>query len=231
MRKNTPKKSRRQTPQTIPLMEYDELKSEILLQFELNRLFKISIEQPSEMELLQMIVSVRTADPELSAGEAENKAKLFWLESRIVARAATMMDRRRAALTKLLFSQGATTIEFDRFLRRLLPRDQDPAERQRYFEEGVRRIAGTFVKFFHAGGAGWPKTKHADVMRENHARFEPMVEMIRQRFQNGVSMEDAVIYSPLILGWREYAASQAMRGSLRHDSAVKRQGTAENNPE
>jgi hypothetical protein len=230
MKKNLPRKPRRQTPQIVSLQEYDELKSEILLQCELNGHFNLSIEEPPKMELLQLIMTVRTADPKLSVEEAKSKAALFWVENMIAVRSANMMNRRRAALTKLLFSQGATTIEFNRFLRRLLPRDRNPAERQRYFDEAMRRIAGTFVKLFSVGGAGWPESKHADVLKEDHSCFEPMVEMIRQRFQNGVSIDDAVIYSPIILGWREYAASVAMRGSLRHDSAVKRQGTAQTMP-
>jgi hypothetical protein len=63
------------------------------------------------------------------------------------------------------------------------------------------------------------------VLKADHSQFIPLAATLRKRFEVGVSLGDAVIYAPFIVAWREYRASESVRGSLSHDSAARRQKT------
>lgn len=230
MKKNPPRKSRRKTPTKVALKDYDDLKREILLQLQLNSLFCFPTASPSEDEHLALILSLRASDSQLSADDVRKKAATLWSVISSERLSENMTKRRRAALEKLLFSHGGRSIKFDLFLRRLLPRDRARELREQYFAEAMMRIPGTFVKFFQQGAGGWPESSLADVLKEDHSCFEPLVEVFRHKWSEGVSIEEAVIYAPFILAWREYRASPAMRGSMRHERGQEPQSCEQIQP-
>ncbi len=124
-----------------------------------------------------------------------------------------LMKKRRAALVKLLFSEKET-VPIDLFLLNLLPKDE-PAKRREYLEEALLRASTIFAERFQRGGKGWPQEEACRLLGADQAKGTVVLESFQTHVENmgGVTLDLAVTYAPLILGWREFKSSPRARGS------------------
>jgi len=142
----------------------------------------------------------------------------LWNESWRLIYFERLVEKRRAALEKLVFS-GKRLIPLDEFLRKLLP--QDSIEKRREHLEGsLLRASTTFAERFQRGGKGWPQEEACRLLGDEQATGAAVLKSFEAHVEEpgGVTLELAVTYAPWILGWREFKSSPRARGSQARQS-------------
>jgi hypothetical protein len=167
--------------------------------------------QPADLVVIAAALAAAARQP---VDSSHLKTALpLWEESWRLIYFEGLMKKRRAALVKLLFSEKQT-VPLDLFLLKLLPKDE-PAKRQEYLEDALLRASTIFAERFQRGGKGWPQEEACRLLGAEQAKGAAVLKSFQTQVGElgGVTLDLAVTYAPMILGWREFKSSPRARGS------------------
>lgn len=168
---------------------------------------------PEPVDLIVIAAALAAAARQPVDSSHLEAALPLWQESWRLIYFQGIVEKRKAALDKLIFS-GKGLVTLNEFLLKLLPKDE-PAKRQQHLEEALLRTQTNIAELFQRGAKGWPREEASRLLADGDATGVAVRDLFHSQVDKlgGVTLELAVTYAPLILGWREFKSSPRARGS------------------